>query len=115
MDLGGGLLWACGSHAGALSFGFALGGLLLVSVPVAVVDGEGVEDLGVAVPLLRLHNSVWAHLPQVYVAPGAPQRSCGELLHDVSSFYVVEPEQASVQKSVFFLGDAHRKTHRRDG
>ena len=108
-------MWACGSHAGPLSFGFALGGLLLVSVPVAVVDGEGVEDLGVAMPLLRFHNGVWTHPPEVYVAPSAPQRSCGELRHDVSSLYVVEPEQISVQEVMFLLGDAHSEAHRRDG
>ena len=66
-------------------------------------------------PLLGFHNGVRSHLPEVNVAPCAPQRSSGELLHDVTALYVMEPEQVSVQEVMFFLGDAHRKTHRCNG
>ena len=113
--------WAWGGElardcrAGPLSLCFMLGAPHVVSIRVTVVNGEGVAHLGVAMPLLRLHNGVWTHLPEVYVAPSAPQRSCGELRHDVAPLDVVEPEQVSVQEVMFLLGNAHSEAHRRDG
>ena len=99
---------------GVSSFDSAFVGFIFVSVSVSIVDREGMEDLGVSEPLLGLDDGVGPHLPQIDVAPSAPQLSCGELLHNVPSFYVVKSEQVSVQKRVLFLGNAHRKAHSRD-
>ena len=66
-----------GGSAGPLSLGFVLGGPRVVSIRVTVVDGEGVEHLEVAMPLLGFHNGVRSHLPEVNVAPCTPQRPRG--------------------------------------
>ena len=102
-------------NAGPLSLCFVLSVPHVVSIRVTVVDGEGVEHLEVAMPLLRFHNGVRSHLPEVNVAPCTPQRPRGELLHAVTALSVMEPEQVSVQEVMFFLGDAHSNTHRRNG
>ena len=103
------------SRAGPLSLSFGLSVPIFVSFRVTVVDGEGVEHLGVAMPQLGFHNGVRSHLPEVNVASCAPQRSCGELRHDVASLNIVERKQVFVQDIVFLLGDTHCEAHCRDG
>ena len=66
-----------GGGAGSLSLGFVLVGPRVVSIRVTVVDGEGVESLVVAMPLVGLHNGVRTNLPEVNVAPCTPQRPRG--------------------------------------
>ena len=98
----------------ASSFDSALGGFIFISDSVSIVNREGIEGLGISMPLLGLHDGIRSHLPQIDVAPGAPQGPSGELLHNVPTFYVVQSEQVSMQKSMLFLGNANGKTHGRD-
>ena len=95
----------------ASSFDSALGGFIFISDSVSIVNREGIEGLGISMPLLGLHDGIRSHLPQIDVAFGAPQGPRGELLHNVPTFYVVQSEQVSMQESMLFLGNANGKTH----
>ena len=95
----------------ASSFDPALGRFLSVSDSVSIVNREGIEGLGISMPVLGLHDGVRSHLPQINVAFGAPQGSRGELIHNVPTLYVVQSEQVSMQKNMLLLGNANGKAH----